>query len=107
MDNEPIIRIAVENKTCFIGTVDSWLVWNLTGGVNGGQHITDVTNASRTLLMNLDTLDWDPEILQYFNIPNEILPKVRSSSENFGEITIDSALNGIHITGVSFNFVII
>lgn len=59
-ENVPEVYKAFEDKTCLIGTIDTWLVWNLTGGVNGGLHVTDVTNASRTLLMNLDTLQWDP-----------------------------------------------
>lgn len=58
--NVPEIYKAFEDKTCLVGTIDTWLAWNLTGGVNGGIHVTDVTNASRTLLMNLDTLQWDP-----------------------------------------------
>lgn len=100
-DHVPEIRLAILNKTCLIGTIDSWIVWNLTGGVNQGLHITDVTNASRTLLMNLDTLNWDPKILDYFNIPVEVLPKICSSSEVYGEINHESVLNGIPICAVS------
>ena len=70
--------------TSMFGTINSWLLWNLTGGRHGGLHLTDVTNASRTQLMNLATLDWDDEILQLFDIPRTLLPDIRSSSEVFG-----------------------
>ena len=66
------------------GTIDSWLLWNLTGGVQGGVHATDVTNASRTLLMNLETLDWDDELLSIFGVARESLPIIKSSSETYG-----------------------
>jgi len=66
------------------GTIDSWLLWNLTGGVRGGVHATDVTNASRTLLMNLETIDWDEELLSIFAISRESLPTIKSSSEEYG-----------------------
>jgi glycerol kinase len=66
------------------GTIDSWLLWNLTGGVRGGIHATDVTNASRTLLMNLETLDWDSELLEIFGVSRESLPEIKSSSQHFG-----------------------
>jgi glycerol kinase len=66
------------------GTIDSWLLWNLTGGVRGGVHATDVTNASRTLLMNLETLDWDDELLSIFGVARESLPTIKSSSETYG-----------------------
>jgi len=66
------------------GTIDSWLLWNLTGGVRGGVHATDVTNASRTLLMDLETLDWDPQLLSIFGVSRDSLPVIKSSSEQFG-----------------------
>lgn len=72
---------------------------NLTGGVDGGVHITDVTNASRTMMMNLVKLDWDPFCLKFFNIPKKILPKICSSSEIYGNIT-DGDLKGVPISGV-------
>lgn len=72
--------------TLAFGTVDSWLIWNLTGGVDGGLHITDVTNASRTLLMDLRTLRWDPEIADAIGVPLAMLPEIRSSSEVYGEV---------------------
>ena len=79
---------------CF-GTVDSWVLWNLTGG----SHITDVTNASRTMLMDLRTLDWDPEICADFDIPMSMLPEIRSSSEVYGEVAA-GPLEGVPIAGV-------
>src|SRR5260370_39134811 len=62
------------------GTVDTWLLWNLTGGVSGGVHVTDVTNASRTMLMNLQTLDWADELLGFFTVPRQMLPQILPSS---------------------------
>jgi glycerol kinase len=64
--------------------VDAWLIWNLTGGSRGGVHVTDVTNASRTMLMNLETLDWDQDLLELLEIPREMLPQIRGSSEVYG-----------------------
>jgi glycerol kinase len=81
------------------GTVDTFLIWQLTGGVNGGIHLTDVTNASRTQLLNLSTLDWDPEILAAFDIPANILPRIVSSSEIYGQATLDS-IAGVNLAGV-------
>ncbi|MCE5318144.1 MAG: glycerol kinase, partial [Parachlamydia sp.] len=77
------------------GTVDTWLLWNLSGGKC---HMTDVTNASRTLLFNIHTLDWDDELLSIFSIPREILPEVKNSSDHFGVANI---LGSIPITGVA------
>ncbi|MSV39813.1 MAG: glycerol kinase GlpK, partial [Actinobacteria bacterium] len=71
------------SPTARFGTIDSWLLWNLSGGVQGGVHVTDVTNASRTLLMNLETLDWDDELLSIFSIPVGALPQIKSSSEQY------------------------
>jgi glycerol kinase len=81
------------------GTVDSFLVWHLTGGPNGGSHVTDVTNASRTQLFNLTTQQWDPALLAAFDIPASLLPVVKSSSEVYGEATI-GALKGVPIAGI-------
>jgi len=75
---------AANGANARFGTIDSWLLWNLTGGVRGGTHVTDVTNASRTLLMNLETLDWDEELLTIFSISRESLPTIKSSSEEYG-----------------------
>jgi glycerol kinase len=81
------------------GNIDTFLVWNLTGGPNGGQHVTDVTNASRTQLLNLKTLDWDDEMLGAFDIPRAMLPKVRSSSEVYGTAALP-AIFGVPIAGI-------
>uniref|UniRef100_A0A8C9QX45 Probable glycerol kinase n=1 Tax=Scleropages formosus TaxID=113540 RepID=A0A8C9QX45_SCLFO len=84
VDNVLEVHEAVQSHRAMFGTIDSWLIWCLTGGRNGGVHCTDVTNASRTMLFNIHTMDWDPELCKYFDIPMEILPKVRSSSEIYG-----------------------
>jgi glycerol kinase len=81
------------------GTIDSWLLWNLTGGPAGGLHLTDVTNASRTQLMNLCSLDWDCELLEVFGIPRAMLPAIRSSSEVYGEAKVQE-LAGRPIAGM-------
>ncbi|MFI2347957.1 glycerol kinase GlpK [Streptomyces sp. NPDC019443] len=67
------------------GTMETWLIWNLTGGTAGGQHVTDATNASRTMLMNMGTLTWDDELLGFFGVPRAMLPEIRSSAESYGE----------------------
>ena len=74
---------AAKSANARFGTIDSWLLWNLSGGVRGGSYATDVTNASRTLLMNLESLDWDPELLALFGISLSALPEIKSSSEIF------------------------
>ncbi|MGD9368430.1 MAG: glycerol kinase GlpK [Desulfobacteraceae bacterium] len=76
LDNVPAAKRIADDGNAYFGTVESWLVWWLTGGPDGGAHITDVTNASRTLLMNLETLDWDEEILQIMGIPRSMLPRI-------------------------------
>ena len=81
IENSLEVKSAIKAGTARFGTVDSWLLWNLSGGVQGGVHFTDVTNASRTLLMNLETLQWDDELLGYFGIPRNLLPEIKSSSE--------------------------
>jgi glycerol kinase len=81
LENVDGVRAAAENGDAVFGTIDSWLLWNLTGGVEGGVHVTDVTNASRTMLMNLETLDWDDELLEMFGIPRRMLPEIRPSSD--------------------------
>lgn len=82
------------------GTVDSWLLWNLTGGVDGGVHATDVTNASRTLLCNIDTMAWDDELLDAFGIPRSMMPDIRSSSEVFGQVHESGLLRGVPVAGI-------
>jgi glycerol kinase len=80
------------------GTSDSWVIWNLTGGADGGVHVTDVSNASRTLLMNLQTLDWDDELLDAIGVPRAMLPEIRSSSDVYGEVRV-GALAGVPVAG--------
>ena len=80
LDNVSGVRAAAERGRAVFGTIDTWLIWWLTGGPDGGVHITDVSNASRTMLMNLRTLDWDDEILRILNIPRQLLPRICSSS---------------------------
>jgi glycerol kinase len=98
LDNVEGARRRAERSELLCGTIDSWLVWNLTGGKEGGVHVTDVTNASRTLLMNLETLTWDEELLATMNVPSSILPAIRSSSEIYG-IAIGT-LAGVPVTAV-------
>jgi glycerol kinase len=96
LDNVPNARAQAENGELCFGTVDSWLIWRLT---NGEKHLTDVSNASRTMLFNIDTLQWDEELLEIFKIPRSMLPEVRLSSEIYGEANISGALQGIKISG--------
>jgi glycerol kinase len=84
LDNVEGLRARAEAGDILFGTMDSWVIWNLTGGVNGGHHVTDVTNASRTMLMNLHTLEWDPKILESMQVPAAVLPEIKSSSEVYG-----------------------
>ncbi|WP_369069848.1 glycerol kinase GlpK [Kineococcus terrestris] len=84
LENVPGLRARAETGDVLFGTIDSWLVWNLTGGPDGGRHVTDVTNASRTMLLDLRTLDWSPELLAEFGVPRAALPEVRSSAEVYG-----------------------
>jgi glycerol kinase len=81
LENVDGVRAAAEAGDAVFGNTDTWLLWNLTGGVDGGVHVTDPTNASRTMLMDLRTLDWDPELLSFFGIPRQMLPEIRPSSE--------------------------
>ncbi|MGE2834076.1 glycerol kinase GlpK [Mycobacterium sp. SMC-4] len=80
LENVDGLRADAEKGDAIFGTTDTWVLWNLTGGHRGGVHITDVTNASRTMLMNLETLDWDDELLGFFDIPRQMLPEIRPSS---------------------------
>jgi glycerol kinase len=81
LDNVPSLQAAAEQGDALLGTIDTWVIWWLTGGPDGGAHVTDVTNASRTMLLNLETLDWDPEILEIMGIPPSMLPQIRPSSD--------------------------
>lgn len=80
LENVDGLRALAERGDALFGTPDTWVVWNLTGGPDGGRHVTDVTNASRTMLMDLQTLDWDEELLGFFGIPREMLPEIAPSS---------------------------
>lgn len=95
----PAVTKACREGKCLAGTVDSWIVWNLTRGL----HVTDVTNASRTLLMNLNTLSWDSQLTKAFNIDEDMLPEIRSSSEIFGRVTDNSELHGLTISAIIGN----
>jgi glycerol kinase len=90
-------RDRAERGDLLVGTVDSWLLWNLTGGPDGGVHVTDVTNASRTLLMDLDGLAWDAGICAEMGIPPLVLPEIRPSSEVYGRVTTLPALAGVPV----------
>ncbi|KLL09986.1 MULTISPECIES: glycerol kinase GlpK [Protofrankia] len=96
LDNVDGVRAAAERGEAVFGTVDSWLLWNLTGGPRGGLHVTDVTNASRTMLMDLHTLDWGDELLEFFGVPRAILPAIRPSSDptGYGSTTVSGPLRG-------------
>ncbi len=97
IENVKEIRQGFKNGDALFGNIDTWLIWNLTGGAKGGLHITDVTNASRTMLMNLKTLLWDDEMLKVFGIPASILPQIVSSSEIYGYTKCD--FHGIPLAG--------
>ncbi len=98
LENVAGVRKLAETGEVIFGNIDTFLIWQLTGGVNGGIHVTDVTNASRTQLMNLETLAWDKEILKTFNIPEAMLPKICSSSEVYGNVKA-GAIKGVPIAG--------
>ena len=98
LENVSNARRQAENGELAFGTVDSWLVWKLT---DGERHLTDVSNASRTMLFNIKTLDWDEELLNIFDIPKSILPDVYSSSEIYGEVKTPNELAGIKIAGIA------
>jgi len=99
LDNVRGAREQAEAGELMFGTIDTFLLWQLTGGPDGGLHITDATNASRTQLMNLRTLDWDAELLSAFGIPRQMLPQIRSSSECYGAATL-GAVKGVPIAGI-------
>ncbi|MDA2932785.1 glycerol kinase GlpK [Acidobacteria bacterium AH-259-D05] len=103
LQNVAGVREAAEKGEAIFGTTDTWVMWNLTGGPDGGVHLTDVTNASRTMLMNLKTLDWDEELLDLFAIPRVMLPEIRPSSDShyFGVTRKDGPFKGeVPIAGV-------
>ena len=102
LENVDGVREAAEAGNAIFGNTDSWIIWQLTGGANGGVHITDVTNASRTMLMDLATLEWDDELLGFFDIPRQMLPEIRPSSSPvpYGTTLTNGPFNGeVPITG--------
>jgi len=99
MKNVKEVSSAAAEGRLMFGTVDTWLVWNLTGGLQGGQHLTDVTNASRTMLMNIHSLEWDPSLIEFFSLPADILPTIKPSSSKFGALC-GGPLAGVEILGV-------
>lgn len=103
LDNVPAVRAAAQTGDALFGNMDSWLIWNLTGGIHGGVHVTDPTNASRTMLMNLETLDWDEDLLQIVGVPRTMLPTIRPSSdkESYGYTAPDGPLGArIPVCGI-------
>lgn len=100
LENVEGAREKADAGNLLFGTTDSWVLWNLTGGTDGGVHVTDVTNASRTLFMDLETLQWDDEILSVFNVPRSMLPEIKSSSEVYGHAHSSSLLRETPIAGI-------
>jgi glycerol kinase len=98
IDNVPGVKEQAQSGDIVFGNIDTWVVWNLTGGLNGGVHVTDPTNASRTMLMNLETLDWDDEILDAMGVPRAMLPEIKSSSMEYAKAT--GVLDGIPVAGI-------
>ncbi|HVV20775.1 MAG TPA: glycerol kinase GlpK, partial [Pseudonocardiaceae bacterium] len=96
LENVDGVREAAEAGDAVFGNTDTWLLWNLTGGVDGGAHVTDPTNASRTMLMNLETLDWDDELLGFFGVPRSMLPAIKPSSnaDLYGTTRADGPFGG-------------
>jgi glycerol kinase len=97
LENVEGARAKAEAGDLMFGNIDTWVIWNLTGGTEGGAHVTDVSNASRTMLMNLETLDWDDELLEAFGVPRSMLPNIQPSSAVYG--TAKGALAGISVAG--------
>ena len=100
LENVEGAREKAEAGDLLFGTTDTWVLWNLTGGTEGGVHVTDVTNASRTLFMDLETLQWDDEILAAFDVPKSMLPEIKSSSEIYGTASTHSLLREVPIAGI-------
>jgi glycerol kinase len=95
LDNVPGLRQRAADGRIAFGTIDSWLIWNLTGGTDGGAHVTDITNAGRTMLMNLESLEWDQSVLDAMNVPAAVLPEIKSSAEVYG--TAVGGLSGVPV----------
>jgi glycerol kinase len=100
LENVEGAREKAEAGDLMFGTTDSWVIWNLTGGVDGGVHVTDVTNASRTLFMDLETLKWRDDILEAFDVPKSMLPEIKSSSEVYGTVESSNLLREVPIAGI-------
>ena len=100
LENVEGARAKADAGELLFGTTDSWVLWNLTGGTDGGVHATDVTNASRTMFMDLTTLSWDADILAIFDVPASMLPQIRSSSEVYGTIHTSSLLREVPVAGI-------
>ncbi|RXZ51075.1 glycerol kinase [Agromyces fucosus] len=100
LENVEGAREKAEAGDLLFGTTDTWVLWNLTGGVDGGVHATDVTNASRTMFMDLETLAWDDDILAAFGVPKSMLPEIKSSSEVYGMANEHSLLRETPISGI-------
>ena len=100
LENVDGARERADRGELLFGTTDTWVTWNLTGGTDGGVHVTDVSNASRTLLMDLETLDWDESLLDAFDIPRSMLPRIASSSEVYGAVESSSVLREVPIAGI-------
>ena len=100
LDNVEGARARAQSGDLIFGTMDTWLLWNLSGGVDGGVHVTDATNASRTMLMDLDTLQWAPDIISDMGIPESMLPQIRSSSQVYAETRVQGPLAGVPIAGM-------
>ncbi len=100
LDHVDGARAGAESGELLFGTIDTWLLWNLTGGTDGGVHATDVTNASRTLLMDLRELEWSDELLRAFDIPRAMMPQIRASSDDYGRIEASNLLHDIPIAGI-------
>src|SRR6478735_2827519 len=100
LENVEGAREKAEAGDLLFGTTDSWVLWNLTGGTDGGVHATDVTNASRTLFMDLETLEWRDDILDVFGVPRSMMPEIRSSSEVYGNVESSSLLREVPVAGI-------
>ena len=100
LENVDGARAAAEAGDLIFGTTDAWVLWNLTGGADGGVHVTDVTNASRTMFMDLKTLEWRDDILEAFGVPRSMLPEIKSSSEVYGVAEDSSLLRETPISGI-------
>ncbi|WP_022917135.1 glycerol kinase GlpK [Ruania albidiflava] len=100
LENVEGARAKAEAGDLLFGNTDAWLLWNMTGGTNGGVHVTDVTNASRTMLMDLKTLDWDADIAADMGIPMSMLPEIRSSSEEYGRGREGGMIPGVPLAGI-------